>query len=76
MTIYTSTTFLLEVPTNRIVAFTAIVNAVTGEPIATYTNRDTNISLSEYEELGGGAGDSSYSPEDDEHDIQLITYVI
>ena len=76
MTIYTSTTFLLEVPTNRIVAFTAIVNAVTGEPIAIYTNRDTNISLSEYGELGGGAGGSTYSPEDDELDIQLITYVI
>ena len=74
MTTYTTTTFLLEVPTNRIVAFTAIVNAVTGEPIATFTNRDTSDSLEEYGELGGGAGGSIPSAEEDELDISIIPY--
>lgn len=74
MTTYTTTTLQLEIPTNKIVAFTAIINTETGEPIATFTNRDTSYSLEEYEEVGGGAGGSIISAEDDELDINIIPY--
>ena len=74
MTTYTTTTLQLEIPTNRVVFFSVVINAVTGEPIATFTNRDTSYSLEEYEELGGGAGGSIPSAEEDELNINILPY--
>lgn len=56
MITYSLTTLYSEPPTNKIVQVCNIIQSSSGEVLCTYTNRNINLSLADYEELGGASG--------------------